>query len=83
MRHERILQQIEPLGWRFGFAQPLAKFYGRSSPKRLQVNMCICLVRQVLEITRLNSVLKSRKRITLLDLLLSESPVVFETAACA
>ena len=42
MRHERFLQQGKPLCWRFGCAQPLAKFYGRSSPERLQVNVCIC-----------------------------------------
>lgn len=39
MRHERFLQQVKPLCWRFGYAQPLAKFYGRNPPKRLQVNM--------------------------------------------
>src|SRR6266536_975226 len=42
MRHERFLQQVKPLCRRFGYAQPLAKFYGRNPPKRLQVNMCIC-----------------------------------------
>src|SRR6266480_2813755 len=42
MRHKRFLQQVKPLCWRFGFAQSLAKFYSRSSPKRFQVNMCIC-----------------------------------------
>src|SRR4029453_16649967 len=44
MRHERFLQQVKSLCRCFGFAQPLAKFYGRSPPKRLQVNMCVCQV---------------------------------------
>ena len=44
MRHERFLQQVELLCRRFGQAQPLAKFHGRSPPKRLQVNMCVCQV---------------------------------------
>src|SRR6266545_4953717 len=42
MRHERFLQQVKPLCRRFGNAQPLAKFHGRSPPKRVQINMCIC-----------------------------------------
>jgi hypothetical protein len=42
MRHERFFQQVKPLCRRFGYAQPLAKFYDRSPPKCLQVNMYIC-----------------------------------------
>src|ERR687893_1519835 len=42
MRHVRLLQQVKPLCRRFGYAQPIAKFLGRSPPKRLEVNMCIC-----------------------------------------
>lgn len=44
MRQEGFLQQVKSLCRRFGYAQPLAKVYGRIPPKRLQVNMCICQI---------------------------------------